>query len=301
MIELKGAFVALVTPFKENRVNEDKLKELVEFQISQGIDGIVPCGTTGESPTLSHEEHRKVVELVIRLVDGRVPVLAGTGSNSTREAIELTRHAKEMGADGALMITPYYNKPSQTGLLHHYFAVAEAVDIPIVVYNCPGRTSVNVEADTMVELAEKMAGRIIGAKEASGKLDQISEIIVRTKDDFTVMSGDDSHTLPVMSVGGKGVISVIANILPDKMHDMTTQFLAGDLTGALKTHQEIFLLAKNLMTVETNPSPVKAAMNLAGFDVGTVRLPLAEPSPAGSKRLEELMNKIEVKGIVPGL
>jgi len=294
MLEFSGAYTALVTPFKDGRVNKEKLTELVEFQISEGIDGIVPCGTTGESPTLSHEEHRAVINHVIKIVNGRVPVIAGTGSNSTHEAIELTHHAKHVGADGALMITPYYNKPSQAGLLKHFSAVAEAVDIPIILYNCPGRTAINLLPDTVVKLSCDYPGGIVGIKEASGNLDQAAEIVLRTSEGFTVISGDDSHTLPIMSVGGKGVISVMANLYPGKMHEMTARFLNGNIEGALEIHRELFLFGKSLMKIETNPSPIKAAMNIAGHDVGPVRLPLADPSPADLELLKKLIREIKV-------
>lgn len=290
MLQLKGSFTAMITPFKNSEktsVNEEKLREQVEFQIKNGISGLIPCGTTGESPTLSHEEHRFVIDIVIDAVSGRAPVIAGTGSNSTAEAISLTHHAQKAGADAALLITPYYNRPTQPGLIEHYKAIAYACDIPLIIYNCPGRTAVNTTADTIVELARIPS--IIGIKEASGNMDQICEIICRTPDDFIVLSGDDSMTVPMMSVGAKGVISVLSNIAPGEMSAMTAAALNGDFFAASKIHRELFPLMRALMKVQTNPSPIKAAMNLAGMDVGTVRLPLVEPDADGKELLKKLM------------
>jgi len=279
MIKLEGSFTAMVTPFEGDTVNEERLRRMVEFQIENGTSGLVPCGTTGESPTLSHEEHRRVIDIVIDAVDGRVPVIAGTGSNSTTEAVSLTRHAREAGADAALLITPYYNKPTQPGMIGHYKAVAASCDIPMIVYNCPGRTAVNTTADTIVELSA--VPNIVGVKEASGNMDQICDIILRTPGDFTVLSGDDSMTVPMMSVGARGVISVISNIAPRLVADMTAAALSGDFAKASAVNGRLFPLMRTLMNVETNPSPVKAAMNILGMGAGPVRLPLAEPSDEG--------------------
>ena len=289
-MKLKGLYTAMVTPFSNGNINESKIREMVEFQIENGISGLVPCGTTGESPTLSHEEHRRVIDIVIETAGGRVPVIAGTGSNNTTEAISLTKHAMDSGADAALLITPYYNRPSQTGLIQHYTTIAECCDLPLIIYNCPGRTSVNTTADTIVELSSLPT--IIGIKEASGNMDQISEIIVRTPDDFTVLSGDDAMTVPMISVGAKGVISVTSNIAPKKMAEMTGAALSGDFVSAQKIHAELFPLMKSLMKVETNPSPVKTAMNILGMDMGQLRLPLAEPGEDGKALLEKLMKEI---------
>jgi len=290
MVTLEGSFTAMVTPFSHGTINESKLREIVQFQIENGISGLVPCGTTGESPTLSHEEHHRVIDIVIDVVDGRVPVIAGTGSNNTTEAISLTEHALEAGADAALLITPYYNRPSQSGLIKHYTAVAEKCDLPLIIYNCPGRTSVNTTADTIVELSS--IPNIVGIKEASGNMDQICDIIVRTPDDFIVLSGDDSMTVPMISVGAQGVISVIANIAPKKMAEMTRSALDGDFNTAQKIHAELFPLMRALMKTETNPSPVKTAMNIMGMDMGQLRLPLVEPGDDGKALLEKLMRKI---------
>ena len=289
MFTLEGTFTAMVTPFSNGTINESKLREMVEFQIENGISGLVPCGTTGESPTLSHEEHHRVVNIVIETVNGRIPVIAGTGSNNTTEAISLTEHAIKSGADAALLITPYYNRPSQAGLILHYKAVAMSCKLPLIIYNCPGRTSVNTTADTIVELSS--VPNIIGIKEASGNMDQICDIIVRTPDDFTILSGDDSMTVPMISVGGKGVISVISNIAPKQMVEMTRSALDGDFDSARKIHAELFPIMRSLMKVETNPSPVKTAMNIMGMNMGTLRLPLSEPDEDGKATLEKHMKK----------
>ena len=284
MLSLQGAFTAMVTPFRGGTVNEDKLRQMVELQIENGIAGLVPCGTTGESPTLSHEEHHRVIDVVIAAARGRVPVIAGTGSNSTDEAISLTGHAKEAGADAALLITPYYNRPTQAGLVAHYTKIAETCDIPLIIYNCPGRTAVNTTADTIVELAN--FPNIVGIKEASGNMDQICDIILRTPDDFIVLSGDDSMTLPMIAVGSKGTISVVSNVAPRQMADLIATALAGDCEGARAIHEKLFPLMRTLMKVETNPSPVKTAMNLLGMDMGTLRLPLTKPDNKGVEALK---------------
>ena len=252
----------------------------------------MPCGPTGESPTFSHEEHHRTIDIVIDAVSGRVPVIAGTGSNNTTEAISLTEHAIKAGADAALLITPYYNRPSQSGLIEHYTAIAEKCELPLIIYNCPGRTSVNTSADTIVELSS--VPNIVGIKEASGNMDQICEIIVRTPDDFTVLSGDDSMTVPMISVGAKGVISVIANIAPRKMAEMSRSALNGDYDAAREIHTELFTLMRSLMKTETNPSPVKTAMNIMGMDMGELRLPLVEPGKDGKTLLEKLMREINL-------
>ena len=293
MIKLEGTYTAMVTPFKDGKINEARLRDMVEFQINNGVSGLVPVGTTGESPTLSHEEHRKVIDYVIEAVNGRVQVIAGTGSNNTIEAISLTKHALEAGAHAALLITPYYNRPSQSGLINHYKAVADSCDLPLIIYNCPGRTAVNTTADTIVELAS--IPNIIGIKEASGNMDQICDIIIRTPEDFTVLSGDDSMTIPMMSVGAKGVISVISNIVPLKMVKMTTAALEGRFKTAGEIHRELFPLMRLLMKTETNPSPIKAAMNMAGMDVGPVRLPLVEPRSEGKAQIE---NQLRLLGVI---
>ena len=281
-----GSIVAMVTPFRDGQVDEAKIRELVEFHVKNGTDAIVPCGTTGESPTLSHEEHKKVVEVTIAAAAGRVPVVAGTGSNSTAEAIALTQHAKKAGADGVLMVCPYYNKPTQKGLIAHYRAVAEAVDIPIIMYNIPGRTGVNMLPDTVATLAELQ--NIVGMKEASGSLEQMTEVISLCGEQITVVSGDDTLTLPLMVVGGKGVISVIANILPKESAELTHAALNGDWKRAKELHLRLFPLCK-AMFYETNPGPVKTAMQILGRINGELRLPLAPMSEANREKLQKAL------------
>ncbi len=283
----QGSIVALVTPFNGGKVDEAKLRELVEMHVAQGTDGIVPCGTTGESPTLSHDEHRRVVEIVIEAARGRLHVIAGTGSNATSEAIDLTRHAKKAGATGALVVNPYYNRPTQEGLYRHFRAVAEAVDIPILVYNIAGRTAVNVETDTLARLV-KDCPNIVGVKEASGSLDQMTQVIVACGPDFSVLSGDDNITLPLMSVGGRGVISVVANIVPRETVEMTHAALAGDWKLARDLHLKLFPLSR-AMFLETNPIPVKEAMGMMGMLKPEFRLPMCSMGAANRERLKAIL------------
>ena len=291
----QGSIVALVTPFRSGRVDEVKLKELVEMHVAQGTDGIVPCGTTGESPTLSHDEHRRVVEIVIEAARGRLHVIAGTGSNATSEAIELTGHAKKAGATGALVVNPYYNKPTQEGLYRHFRAVAEAVDIPILLYNIAGRTAVNLETDTLVSLV-KDCPNIVGVKEASGSLDQMTQVILSCGPDFSVLSGDDNITLPLMSVGGRGVISVIANFVPRETAEMTHAALAGDWKLARELHLKLFPLARAAF-METNPIPVKEAMGMMGMLEPEFRLPMC---PMGAANRERLRAVLVQHGLIKG-
>ncbi len=265
-----GSLVALITPFKKGQVDYHTLRDLVDFQIRSGTDGIVPVGTTGESPTLTNEEHKEVVRVVVEEAAGRVPVIAGTGSNCTAEAIELTRYAKEVGADGSLQVNPYYNKPTQEGLYQHFAAVAKAVDIPIVLYNIPGRCGVNMTPDTIARLAE--IENIVAIKEATGLLDQASEIASRCN--LTILSGDDSLTLPIASVGGKGVISVVANIVPTDVKAMTDAILEGDFPTARQWHKKLFPMSKALLSMATNPIPIKAAMAILGMAPEELRLPM---------------------------
>jgi 4-hydroxy-tetrahydrodipicolinate synthase len=281
----QGAMVAIVTPFKNGEVDEVGLRELIEFQIANGTHGIVPCGTTGESATLSFIEHERVVDIAIEQVNKRVPVIAGTGSNNTEEAVRLTRHAKDAGASGALMISPYYNKPTQEGLYRHFEKVARSVDIPIILYNIPGRTAVNMEPDTIARLAK--IDNIVGVKEASGSMKQITDIIARCAADFDVLSGEDFLTFPLMCVGGKGVISVSSNIVPGDMADMCNLLLAGRFAEARKLYYKLLPLCHALF-YETNPAPVKAAlamMNKIASD--EVRLPLAPMSEHNRERLRK--------------
>ena len=283
----KGSIVAIVTPFKENgSVDEAKLRELVEFHVEGGTNGIVPCGTTGESPTLSHEEQERVIEIVVETADKRLPVIAGTGSYSTEETVRMTQYAKKVGADGALLVTPYYNKPTQEGLYRHFEKVALEADIPLVIYIIPGRTSVNVFPSTVARLAK--IDNVVGIKEASASLDQVSEIISLCGDRLSILSGDDSLTLPIMSVGGQGVISVAANIIPKDVSDMTSAFLAGDIEKARKLHYRMFSLFKSLF-IETNPIPVKRAMELMGLCASNLRLPMWSMSEENTAKLKKTM------------
>jgi 4-hydroxy-tetrahydrodipicolinate synthase len=279
----QGAMVAIVTPFKDGQIDEAALRRLIEFQIANGTHGIVPCGTTGESPTLSFAEHERVVEITVEQVNKRVPVIAGTGSNNTTEAIELTKHAKSAGADGALMISPYYNKPTQEGLYRHFKKVAESVDIPILLYNIPGRTAVNIEPDTIARLAK--IDNIVGVKEASGSMKQIADVIARCGDNFTTLSGEDYLTYPLLCVGGKGVISVVSNVAPRDMADLCTLCLGGKFAEAMKLFYRMLPLCHALF-YETNPAPVKAALAMMQkIESDEVRLPLAPMSEANRERL----------------
>jgi 4-hydroxy-tetrahydrodipicolinate synthase len=283
----QGSLVAMVTPFHEGRVDEDKLRELVDFHVAHGTDGLVPCGTTGESPTLTHEEHRRVVEIVIQQARGRIPVVAGTGSNSTAEAIELTQHAAKAGAAGALLVTPYYNKPTQQGLYEHFRAIAHAVpDLPLIVYNIQGRTAVNVETETLARLAQ--IRNIVGVKEASGSLDQMTAVIMACGPEFTVLSGDDTLTLPLMSVGGRGVISVVGNFLAREVADVTHAALEGDWKRARDLHLKLYPVCK-AMFIETNPIPVKEAMAMLGMIRAEWRLPMCPMTPANREKLRHAL------------
>ena len=284
----QGSFVALVTPFKNGKIDEDALKNLIEFQVANGTNGIVPCGTTGEAATLSIEEHNQVIDIAVGTVNGRIPVIAGTGSNSTKEAIKMTIHAKETGANAALLITPYYNKPSQEGLYQHFKKIAGDVDIPIIVYNVPGRTSVNMLPATTARLSE--IKNIVGIKEASGNLQQVSETIKLCGENFSVISGDDANTLPIMAAGGKGVISVTANIAPDKIAALCKACLDENFSEARKLHYE--LLDLNIgMFIETSPGPVKTALFLMGKVTDEVRLPLASMNNSNLSTLKSLLKK----------
>jgi 4-hydroxy-tetrahydrodipicolinate synthase len=283
----QGSFVAMVTPFRNGKVDEAKLRELVEFHVTNGTDGLIPCGTTGESPTLSHDEHHRVVELVIEAARGRIRVVAGTGSYSTSDAIEMTKHAERVGAAGALVVNPYYNKPTQEGLYRHFRAVAESVAIPILVYNIQGRTAINVETDTMARLARD-AKNIVGVKEASGSLDQMSQVIAACGPDFSVLSGDDNITLPLLAIGGSGVVSVIANIVPRETADLVHAALDGDWKRARDLHFRLFPLARAAF-LETNPIPIKEAMAMAGMLEPEFRLPMCRMSDANREKLRTIL------------
>lgn len=265
-----GAMVALVTPFHDGKVDFETLDELVDFQLDNGIDAIVPVGTTGESPTLSHEEHKQVIERVVKRVGGATPVIAGAGSNSTAEAIELSAYAKKVGADATLQVCPYYNKPTQEGFYRHFKAIADEVDLPIVLYNIPGRCGAGLTPETVARLDEHE--NIVAIKEATGSLDQASEIAMRC--DITILSGDDSLTLPLASIGGKGVISVVANVVPADVKAMTDLILEGDLVKARQWHRKLFALSKNMLTLATNPIPIKAAMAMLDMCSDELRLPM---------------------------
>lgn len=278
----KGSMVALVTPFKNGKIDKKMLEKLVEFHIKNGTSALVPCGTTGESATLSYDEHDKVIELTIQFAKGRIPVIAGTGSNSTEEAITLTKHAKKAGADASLQVSPYYNRPTQKGLYLHFKAIAEAVDIPIILYNIASRTGVNIEPETFVKLAQ--IKNIIGVKEASGSLEQMAMIRKLCPNDFLLISGDDALTLPVLSIGGVGIISVAANIIPHDTADMCSSFEKGNIKKAQDLHYKMLRLVK-AMFIETNPIPVKTAMGLMKMIDPEMRLPLCEMLPENKEKL----------------
>ena len=273
----QGAMVAIVTPFKDGEVDEASLRQLIEFQIANGTDGIVPCGTTGESATLTFKEHERVIEITVEQVNKRVPVIAGTGSNNTEEAISLTRHARKAGADGVLMIAPYYNKPTQEGLFRHFETVAQKVDIPIILYNIPGRTAVNIEPATIARLAR--VDNIVGVKEASGSMKQITDIVALCDERFVMLSGEDYLTYPLICVGGKGVISVVSNVAPRDMADLCRLTLEGSLTEARNLYYRLLPICHALF-YETNPAPVKAALammkKIASDEVRLPLVPLAE-------------------------
>ena len=283
----QGSIVAMVTPFRNGKIDEPKVKELVELHVKSGTDAIVPCGTTGESPTLSHDEHRHMVELTVEAAAGRIPVIAGTGSNSTSEAIDLTKHAERAGAQGALVVNPYYNKPTQEGLYRHFRAVGEASTLPILVYNIQGRTAVNIETDTMARLARDCQN-IVGVKEASGSLDQMSQVILACGPDFSVLSGDDNITLPLLVIGGRGVISVIANIVPRETSEMVHAALDGDWKRARELHYKLFPLARAAF-LETNPIPIKEAMAMVGMLEPEFRLPMCRMGDANRQKLRAIL------------
>ncbi|MBI5695107.1 MAG: 4-hydroxy-tetrahydrodipicolinate synthase [Nitrospirae bacterium] len=289
---LKGSMVAIVTPFRDGKVDEAALGELIDWHIASGTDAIVPCGTTGESATLTYEEHDHVIEYTIRKVAGRVPVIAGTGSNSTDETIALTKHAKDAGADAALLITPYYNKPTQEGLYRHYKAVADAVGIPIVMYNVPGRTSVNMLPSTVARCAH--IENIVGIKEATANLQQISEIIELCEGKLDVYSGDDFTVLPTLAIGGMGVISVSANCAPSDMAALCDAYFAGDLEESRRYHYRLQPL-NQAMFFETNPIPVKTALGMMGKINPELRLPLC---PMSEGNTEKLRNVLKAYGLI---
>ncbi|HUI31674.1 MAG TPA: 4-hydroxy-tetrahydrodipicolinate synthase [Candidatus Acidoferrales bacterium] len=289
----RGTGVALITPFqKDGSIDNQRLRELVEFQITNGTEAILPAGTTGESATLSHAEHHHVMENVLDTANRRVPVIVGAGSNSTREAISLTVHAKSIGADGVLSVAPYYNKPTQEGFFQHYAAISEAVDIPIVVYNVPGRTGSNINAETTLRMAEEIPN-VVAVKEASGNISQIMEILRSRPDDFAVYSGDDQIAFTVVSLGGDGIISVVANQVPKMFGDMIRYCLAGDLENARRLHYKLLPLM-NANFIESNPIPVKATLAMMGMIEEVYRLPLVSPGEATRAKLKKILDELEL-------
>ncbi|MCK5010627.1 MAG: 4-hydroxy-tetrahydrodipicolinate synthase [Deltaproteobacteria bacterium] len=287
----KGSMIPIVTPFKDGKIDEDGFQNLIEFHIKSGTDAIVPCGTTGESATLTHKEHEQLVDISIKTANNRVPVIAGTGSNSTDEAIKLTTYAQKAGLDGALLITPYYNKPTQEGLYQHYKNIAVKTDIPLILYNVPSRTGVNMLPETVAKLSEIPS--IVGIKEASGSLRQICEIIYLCGEKCSVFSGDDFTNYPILAMGGRGVISVTANIVPDKIAAMWDAFESGDHTKAREIHYQLLSL-NNAMFLETNPIPVKTALGLMGKISPEMRLPLSPMSHNNLEKLKKVMAKYKL-------
>jgi len=279
----RGSMTAIITPFRAGEIDYDSFERLIEFQIESGTDALVPCGTTGESATLSHEEHDRVVEFTVKQAAGRIKVIAGAGSNSTREALRLTRHAQEVGADGALVITPYYNKPTQKGMIAHFEALAGGSDIPLVLYNVPGRTGVKLEPETVAKLSQ--VDNIVAIKEACGSVDQVSRILNLC--DITVLSGDDMLTLPMISVGASGVISVAANVMPSEVSALVHAALDGEWETARESHYRLYNLFSGLF-VETNPIPVKTVLALMGMIAEEFRLPICSPGDAARKKIEDL-------------
>ncbi len=302
MIQWRGSMVALVTPFRDDRIDESVLKQLVQMHVESGTSALVPCGTTGESATLSHEEHDRVIEVTVQASRGRIPVIAGTGSNNTREAVRLTQHAQRVGVDAALLISPYYNRPTQQGLYLHFKAIAESVDLPLVVYNVPSRTAVNIEPETLARLTEFR--NIVAVKEASGNLQQMRRILELTQGKLALLSGDDSLTFPVLELGGRGVISVVANIVPADVAAMVAASEVGKRQRANEWHERLLPLAKVLF-LETNPIPVKTAMGMLGMIQPELRLPLCALSESNQQRLRQALQaygllkageRCEVKG-----
>ncbi|HYO09882.1 MAG TPA: 4-hydroxy-tetrahydrodipicolinate synthase [Tepidisphaeraceae bacterium] len=289
MLNLTGAMTAMVTPFRDGKVDEARLREQVEFQIAQGIDGLVPVGTTGESPTLDFPEHERVIELTVQVARKRVPVIAGVGGNATTEALELHAFAKKVGADAGLSVNPYYNKPTQEGLYRHFMTLADKVDLPIVLYNIPGRTGITMMPPTVARLAEHP--NIVAIKEATGSMDIATEI--STLCDLPILSGDDSLTLPLMAIGGKGVISVASNLLPKQIAGLVKLAASGNFAEAGTIHRRLYPLIKSLF-LDGNPAGIKHAMRVAGMDTGELRLPLWEASDATKKLIEEQVAKLEL-------
>ena len=289
----EGVLTALVTPLRDGEVDEEALRALVERQIEAGVDGLVPCGSTGESATLSHAEHRRVMEIVVQATRGRVPVVAGTGSNNTREAIELTQHAKQAGAEGALLISPYYNKPTQAGLVEHFAEIAKQTSFPLVVYNIPSRTASNILPTTLAQIAR--IPQLVGVKEASGDLGQVAEVIARCPEDFAVLAGDDVLTLPMLAIGGAGVISTCSNVAPGEVVNLVRAFRGGDVADARRTHYRLLALF-DVLFCETNPIPLKAALGFMNLMREEIRLPLTPLSEPNRERLQVVLKELGLLG-----
>ncbi len=287
----EGIMTALVTPFRDGAVDETALRALIEKQVEAEVAGVVPCGSTGESATLSHLEHQRVVEITVEAVAGRIAVVAGTGSNSTREAIELTSHARDAGADGALLLSPYYNKPTQDGIYRHYAEISHACEFPLIVYNIPGRTASNIAPETLARIAQ--LEHVVGVKESSGSLDQIAHVVAQCPSDFVVLSGDDALTLPLLSVGGKGCISTTANVVPRQICALFDAWTAGDAKRAREIHFQLLPLF-DVLFCETNPIPVKAALELLGWIDGEIRLPLTPLTEPNRERLRVVLKDLGV-------
>jgi 4-hydroxy-tetrahydrodipicolinate synthase len=286
-----GLTVAIVTPFKDGAVDEAGLRRIVDWHVEQGTHCLAPVGTTGESPTLSHAEHDRVIDIVCEHAAGRIKVMAGTGSNSTAEAIRLSKHAKAAGADGGLVVAPYYNKPTQEGFYRHFVAIADAVELPLVVYNIPGRSAKNIEPETIVRMGAHP--QIVAVKEATGSMDQTSAIVAQS--DLTILSGDDSLTLPLLSIGGRGVVSVVGNIVPRDVMALLAAFESGDLAAARTWHYKLFQLCRDLLGLATNPIPIKAAMRLLGRDTGELRLPM---TPLDESQEADLSRTLKEYGLL---
>jgi 4-hydroxy-tetrahydrodipicolinate synthase len=293
MKRFEGVYTALVTPFnKDSSIDEEALRKLVDFQIEEGITGILPMGTTGESPTVTHEENLEVIKIVIEQVKGRVPVIAGTGSNSTSEAKDMTKKAQELGADASLQVTPYYNKPNQEGLYRHFTEIADSIDIPLIIYNIPGRTGRNIELETMMKLAAHP--NITAVKEASGDIQQIMETIDKKPEDFTVLSGDDNLAFPVTALGGSGVVSVASNIIPGRMVQMITDALRGNIAGARQEHYRHMSLFKALLKLDTNPIPIKYALAAKKMIQEYYRLPMCPLNKDKRKVFKKILSALDI-------
>jgi len=286
-----GALSAIITPLRDGEVDEPALRDLIEWQIQNGIDGIVPCGSTGESATLSHPEHEQVIKIAVEQTRKRVPVIAGTGSNSTAEAIRLTSFAREVGADGALLVSPYYNRPTQDGIVRHYRAIAQSVSLPLIIYNIPSRTGSMILPETLAQLAD--VPNIVAVKEASGSMDQASDIRRLCGERLTILSGDDSLTLPLIALGAKGVVAVISNVMPRETHELAAAALSGDLARARELHYKMLPLVRALF-LETNPIPVKYAVSLMGKCTAEMRMPLTTMSPGPAEKLRGVMKELRL-------